>query len=68
MGLWLTTKYLKEPEYIQETETYILPALKEARRQFPKQEPAYENIQHVLVSQIELLQAVHRAQEGDISA
>jgi hypothetical protein len=39
--------------------------LKEARRLFPKQEPAYENIRHVLVSQIELLRAVHRARESD---
>jgi len=58
--------YEKQKEYIQETETYILPALKEARRLFPKQEPAYENIRHVLVSQIELLQAVHKAQKNGI--
>ena len=56
--------YEKQKEYIQETEDYILPALKEARRRFPRQEPAYENIRHVLVSQIELLRAVHRAQEN----
>lgn len=55
--------YEKQKEYIQETETYIIPMLKEARRYFPRQEPAYENIRHVLVSQIELLRAVHRAQE-----
>lgn len=55
--------YDKQREYIQETETYILPMLKEARRCFPRQEPAYENIRHVLVSQIELLRAVHKAQE-----
>ena len=58
-------KYEKQKEYIEETETYILPALKEARRLFPRQEPAYENIRHVLVSQIELLRAVHKAQEKD---
>ncbi|MFC1976429.1 HD domain-containing protein [Chloroflexota bacterium] len=57
--------YEKQKEYIQETEQYILPAIKEARRRFPKQEPAYENIRHVLVSQIELLRAVHRAQESE---
>lgn len=55
--------YEKQKEYIEETETYILPALKEARRIFPRQEPAYENIRHVLVSQIELLRAVHKAYE-----
>ena len=57
--------YEKQKEYIQETEEYILPAIKEARRRFPKQEPAYENLRHVLVSQIELLQAVHRALESE---
>lgn len=56
--------YEKQKEYIEETEQYILPLLKLARRRFPKQEPAYENIRHVLVSQIELLRAVHAAQES----
>jgi hypothetical protein len=55
----------KQQEYIQETEEYILPALKEARRRFPHQEPAYENIKHMLQSQIELLSAVHKALEND---
>ncbi len=55
--------YEKQKEYIEETETYILPMLKVTRRIFPKQEPAYENIRHILVSQIELLRAVHQAQE-----
>lgn len=54
----------KQQEYIHETQTYIIPALKAARRKFPRQEPAYENIQHVLLSQIELLQAVHRARSA----
>jgi (p)ppGpp synthase/HD superfamily hydrolase len=48
----------KQEAYIQETRDYILPALKEARRRFPRQEPAYENIKHMLTSQMELLQAV----------
>ncbi len=54
----------KQDEYIAETEEYILPALKEARRRFPRQEPAYENIKHMLGSQIELLRAVHDALRG----
>jgi len=54
----------KQKEYLQETQDYILPALKEARRLFPRQEPAYENIKHMLRSQIELLRAVHAAHEG----
>jgi (p)ppGpp synthase/HD superfamily hydrolase len=55
--------YEKQKEYIRETEEFILPAIKHARRRFPKQEPAYENIQHVLNSQIELLRAVHKARK-----
>jgi (p)ppGpp synthase/HD superfamily hydrolase len=45
----------KKQDYISECETYILPMLKEARRRFPEQEPAYENIKLVLMSQIELV-------------
>jgi (p)ppGpp synthase/HD superfamily hydrolase len=56
--------YEKQKEYIHETQEYIVPMLKKARRRFPRQEPAYENIQHVLVSQAELLQAVHNARGG----
>ena len=54
----------KQTEYVEETQIYILPALKEARRRFPRQEPAYENIKHMLTSQIELLQEVHAAMKG----
>ena len=53
----------KQKDYLRETQAHILPALKEARRLFPRQEPAYENIKHMLKSQIELLRAVHAAQE-----
>ena len=56
----------KQRAYLQETVDYILPALKDARRLFPRQEPAYENIKHMLRSQIELLRAVHAAQEGAV--
>jgi len=45
----------KKQEYISECEKHILPMLKEARRIFPEQEPAYENIKLVLMSQIELI-------------
>lgn len=45
----------KQKEYILECNKFILPALKEARRKFPSQEPAYENIKLVLMSQIELI-------------
>lgn len=52
----------KQQAYIRETKDFVLPALKEARRRFPKQEPVYENMKHVLTSQLELIEAVHRAE------
>lgn len=54
----------KQKDYIQETTRYILPMLKQARRTFPKQEPAYENEKFVLRSQITLTQAVLDAYSG----
>lgn len=45
----------KQEEYVKEAEDWILPALKEARRLFPKQELAYENIKLMMKSQIELI-------------
>lgn len=45
----------KKQAYIEECEAYIIPMLKEARRRFPQQEPAYENVKLVLLSQIELI-------------
>ncbi len=45
----------KQLAYIDECERFILPMLKEARRNFPDQELAYENIKHALKGQIELL-------------
>jgi len=46
----------KQKSYINETEIYILPTIKKAKRLFPEQEPVYENIKLMLISQIELLQ------------
>ena len=45
----------KQTKYISECEDFILPMLKKARRKFPSQESAYENIKLVLMSQIELI-------------
>lgn len=52
----------KQEKYIVETETQILPMLKVARRAFPTQEPAYENIKMILKNQIALIRAVHGVQ------
>lgn len=49
----------KQIRYIEEVEKYFLPMLKIARRKFPQQEPAYENIKHLLNSQLELIKQLH---------
>lgn len=54
----------KKQAYIDECETHIIPMLKEARRRFPQQEPAYENIKLVLLSQIELISVSLRHGDG----
>lgn len=56
VGVFTREKQLK---YIAEAQEKFLPMLKTARRLFPKQELAYENIKHVMTSQIELLEALN---------
>lgn len=51
----------KQKAYIDEVKVYFLPMLKHARRLFPEQEAAYMNIKYMLVSQIELIEAIHGA-------
>jgi (p)ppGpp synthase/HD superfamily hydrolase len=51
----------KQQIYIEETEKYVLPMLKQARRNFPEQELAYENIKHVLINQVNLIRKVVEA-------
>lgn len=58
----------KQKDYIAEAETFILPMLKVARREFPEQEPAYENLKHLLNSQIELLEQIHLAIQPETQA
>jgi (p)ppGpp synthase/HD superfamily hydrolase len=45
----------KKKAYVEEATEFIIPSLKAARRLFPSQEAAYENIKLVLNSQIELI-------------
>jgi len=52
-------KLEKQKAYIQEAKDLFLPMLKTARRNFPHQALAYENIKHMLLSQIELIEAMH---------
>ena len=51
----------KQVEYINEADLHFIPMLKRARRIFPQQEAAYENIKWALNSQIELIKAIHSA-------
>lgn len=56
----------KQRRYIKECNDYILPMIKAARRRFPEQEPAYENIRHVLLSQIGLIEvSLKYREEGE---
>lgn len=49
----------KQLRYVDEVEKLFLPMLKTARRKFPQQETAYENIKHLLISQVTLIKAIH---------
>jgi (p)ppGpp synthase/HD superfamily hydrolase len=49
----------KQKSYISEAEKLFFPMLKAARRNFPHQALAYENIKHMLRTQIELIEAMH---------
>ena len=55
----------KQIEYIKETLDFILPMLKEARRSFTKQEPVYENVKLVLLTQIELIRIALHSKNND---
>jgi len=49
----------KQIDYMNEVREFFLPMIKTAKRNFPEQEAAYENIKHMLESQLELIQAIH---------
>lgn len=48
----------KMREYIIETDEHILPMLKKARRQFPSQEAAYQNIRQSIIGRITLIEEI----------
>lgn len=56
VGVFSREKQLK---YVDEVRTRFFPMLKQARRAFPQQERAYENIKHMLESQIELIEVIN---------
>lgn len=45
----------KQQAYLEEVDTFFLPMLKEAERNFPEQEAAYKNIRTVLKSQSSII-------------
>lgn len=57
-------KLEKQKEYIREVHDLFFPMLKKARRTFTYQIMAYENIKHILESQIQLIEAVHQATDS----
>jgi (p)ppGpp synthase/HD superfamily hydrolase len=51
----------KQVAYIDFAEKRVLPMMKIARRKFPEQTMAYENMKHVIKGQIELIRSIHKA-------
>lgn len=58
----------KQERYIQETREHILPMMKAARKRYSQQEPAYQNVKHVLLTQMDLIQAMNRAKIHEAEA
>lgn len=50
----------KQVSYIEETLEYTVPMLKRARRSFPSQELAYENIKFIFTNQVQLYNALNK--------
>ncbi len=55
-------KRAKQIEYMEESETKILPMIKRARDNFPEQEPIYTALQTTLENEISLIRAIHAAE------
>lgn len=53
----------KQKRYIDTTRKYIVPMLKNARKQFPQQEPVYQNIKVSLLSTMFVIEKIHEAKE-----
>lgn len=49
----------KQLRYMDEVEKFFMPMIKFSRRVFPRQEPAYENVKHVLNIQLDLLDVIN---------
>jgi (p)ppGpp synthase/HD superfamily hydrolase len=55
-------KIEKQQSYLKEVEEWFFPMLKTARRLFPQQAPAYENIKTLLRCQVRLYESLHRGE------
>lgn len=60
VGVFSSEKQLR---YVGEVESWFFPMIKQAKRQFPQQERAYENIKHVLENQVELIKVINHEQQ-----
>lgn len=56
----------KIDSYMIETNGHVIPMLKLARRRFTRQEGAYLNVKHVLMTQMELLQALNPVEKSKL--
>ena len=56
----------KIDSYMIETNGHVIPMLKLARKRFTRQEGAYLNIKHVLMTQMELLQAFNPVEKSEL--
>lgn len=56
----------KIDSYMIETNDHVIPMLKLARKRFTRQEGAYLNIKHVLMTQMELLQAFNPVEKSEL--
>lgn len=56
----------KQAAYVEEVIELFLPMLKKAKRNFPHHTQAYENIKHMLRSQMELIEHIHKAMEAKL--
>jgi len=54
----------KQGSYIAETAKYIIPMLKSSRKKWTQQEAAYQNIKHVLLSQMELVEVIIKTEKA----
>jgi len=57
----------KQQAYCKEVGTWFFPLIRKARRNFPRQYGAYENIKILLRCQVAFVEALHQVCEGSES-